>query len=101
MVTDNSFNDDEKFLKIGPDILDRLRMGGLDKVNESLESWLFDTSCQGSGDDITLGIMCRMDALEEKENPSDDKESDLKEDGLPHEQGEFGPCTNLADQLIE
>ena len=41
----------------------------LDVVNESLESWLLDVSRQGSGDDITLGIICRTDILEKKGIP--------------------------------
>lgn len=55
----NSFAEEKEFLKIGPDILDRLRSDGPDMVSANLESWLLDASRKGSGDDITLGIMCR------------------------------------------
>ena len=89
----NSFEKDEEFLKVGPDILDRLRLDGLDVVNASLESWLLDVSRQGSGDDITLGIICRTDILEKKRNSSDDKEGHLKEAGTLHKPGDPNTCT--------
>lgn len=61
----NSFRNEAGFLKVGSDILDIIHSDGLDKVNESLETWLTEASQVGSGDDITLGIICRMDILEE------------------------------------
>jgi len=61
----NSFRDEEAFLKVGTDIWRMIRSDGLDEVNESLEMWLTEASQIGSGDDITLGIICRMDALQE------------------------------------
>jgi hypothetical protein len=60
----NSFHNEVGFLKVGPDILEKIRSGGLDVVNEGLETWLSETSQLGSGDDITLGIICRMDTLD-------------------------------------
>jgi len=59
----NSFRDEEGFLKVGPDLLKILRLDGPDKVKESLEMWLTEASQAGSGDDVTLGILCRMEAL--------------------------------------
>lgn len=63
----NSFSSDNAFLKVGSDILDMIRADGLDAVESSVEGWLNDASQQGSGDDITLGILCRIDALLRKE----------------------------------
>ncbi|MGD0917813.1 MAG: PP2C family serine/threonine-protein phosphatase [Thermodesulfobacteriota bacterium] len=98
----NSFVDDKEFLKIGPDILDRLRMGGLDKVNESLESWLVDASRQGSGDDITLGIICRMDVLRINENSLDTEQTTSKDPGVPDNPGDLNPFSGaFADKSIE
>lgn len=59
----NSFPNDAEFLKVGPDLLKGLREEGLDKVNAELEGWLTDASTIASGDDITVGILCRLDAL--------------------------------------
>jgi hypothetical protein len=59
----NSFRDEASFFKVGSDLLDLLRSEGVDKVNASIKPWLAEASQIGSGDDITLGLMCRMDAL--------------------------------------
>jgi hypothetical protein len=59
----NSFRDDAGFLKVGSDLLEMIRAGGLDKVRDNLEGWLTEASQAGSGDDITLGILCRLDAV--------------------------------------
>lgn len=60
----NSFLDDTSFLKVGSDLLKLLRAESLSKISDSLEGWLVQASQEGSGDDITLGIICRMDALQ-------------------------------------
>jgi Protein phosphatase 2C len=62
----NSFRDDAGFLKVGSDLLDIIRADGLDKVKENLEGWLMQATQAGSGDDITLGILCRMEAVQEQ-----------------------------------
>jgi hypothetical protein len=59
----NSFRDEAGFLQVGADFLALIRADGLDAVHESLESWLSEASRNGSGDDITVGILCRTDAL--------------------------------------
>lgn len=58
----NSFETEEGFLKIGTDIAAMIQDGKWDEVNSNLESWLADASRQGSGDDISLGILAPMDA---------------------------------------
>ncbi len=63
----DSFSTEKEFLQIGPDILKMIRSDGLDKVNDHLEAWLDETSRIGSGDDITLGVVCRMDIFQKKE----------------------------------
>jgi serine/threonine protein phosphatase PrpC len=73
MTTDgyaNSFADDAGFLKVGSDILEMLRADGFDAVNRGVKGWLEEATRMGSGDDCTLGIICRMDALE-KHAPAD------------------------------
>lgn len=54
----NSFSDDRGFLKVGADLLQIIRTEGLESVNANLASWLSETSRLGSGDDITVGIVC-------------------------------------------
>jgi hypothetical protein len=57
----NSFRDEEGFLKVGADLLEMIRADGLDPIAKSLADWLNDTSQHGSGDDITVGLLCRAD----------------------------------------
>jgi serine/threonine protein phosphatase PrpC len=59
----NSFVSEEDFLKVGKDLLAMIRADGLDGVSQNLETWLSEASAAGSGDDITLAIICRADAL--------------------------------------
>jgi len=60
----NSFRQDADFMQVGTDYLGLMRADGLDAVEGRLESWLVEASEAGSGDDITLGILCWMDAIE-------------------------------------
>ena len=79
----NSFSEREGFLKVGSDLLEMLRSDGFDYVNESLSGWLEEATRVGSGDDTTLGIICRMDALKkqaETQMPSPPQEK--TEDGV-------------------
>jgi serine/threonine protein phosphatase PrpC len=69
----NSFRDSAGFLQVGADFLDMMREDGVDAVSEGLETWLTEASQQGSGDDVTLGIICRMDALQKPEPKAEPK----------------------------
>jgi serine/threonine protein phosphatase PrpC len=55
----NSFREDDGFLRVGRDILDIARHDGIDEVQSSLEGWLDETTREGSGDDITVGLIFR------------------------------------------
>ena len=59
----NSFSDSAGFFKVGSDLLEMLRADGFDPVNASLKGWLEEATRSGSGDDCTLGLICRMGAL--------------------------------------
>jgi len=56
----NSFRDDAGFLKIGADLLDILSAEGIGYINAHLEEWLTEASHSGSGDDISVGLLCRL-----------------------------------------
>lgn len=59
----NSFESDEAFQDAARDYWNMARKkDGLEAVRERLEEWLLDTSKEGSGDDITLGIIQRLSA---------------------------------------
>jgi len=57
----NSFRDESGFLQVGSDILDLVQENGLASVNDRLAGWLRDSTRAGSGDDVTLGILCSLD----------------------------------------
>jgi serine/threonine protein phosphatase PrpC len=57
----NSFRDDEGFFKVATDLLDMIRSDGIEKVDSNLEGWLSEASRAGSGDDITVGIIKRVE----------------------------------------
>jgi hypothetical protein len=60
----NCFSDDEGFFQVGGDFLGYLRESGPAFVEEKLEPWLRESSHDGSGDDITVGLAVRLGALE-------------------------------------
>jgi hypothetical protein len=51
---------------MAPDLLGLIRQDGLDRVQGSLEAWLTETSQLGTGD-VTLGLICGLDALGQPE----------------------------------
>lgn len=60
----NSFVNELEFIKVGKDMLEILRSDGIEAVDRSLEGWLTEATGAGSGDDTTLAIICRADALD-------------------------------------
>lgn len=59
----NSFRDEASFLLVGSDLLEMVCRDGLAGVGRELAGWLDEASQVGSGDDVTLGLLCRVDAL--------------------------------------
>jgi hypothetical protein len=66
----NSFADSGSFQKIGPDFLRLIRTHGVEYVHRDLGSWLDRASENGSGDDITLGLMVRQTAQSMPAHPN-------------------------------
>ncbi len=63
----NSFSEEAGFLKAGSDFLEMLGAEGFDFISENLKTWLEETTATGSGDDTTVGIIYRPDALKKPE----------------------------------
>ncbi len=59
----NCFSHDDDFFKVGADFLAYLRHEGAGYVREKLEEWLRQSSYDGSGDDITVGLAARANAI--------------------------------------
>ena len=57
----NSFKDEPSFLQVGPDLLNLIEANGLDQVQSDLPGWLAEASHAGSGDDVSLGLIYRME----------------------------------------
>jgi len=74
----NSFRDEAGFLKVGSVILETIRAEGIAKVKDNLEEWLSDSTNAGSGDDVTLGILCSLGVDEEKPKNSADQSHKAK-----------------------
>jgi len=55
----NAFRDDAGFRQVAADLWAMLREGGRDAVAPHLRGWLDEASAEGSGDDISLGLLWR------------------------------------------
>lgn len=53
----NSFENEEGFFKTAPEYLELIQSMGIYYAESYLEEWLLETTCKGSGDDISLGII--------------------------------------------
>jgi len=53
----NSFRNSGSFRQVGADIWQMIRNGEAGRVENSLESWLNEASADGSGDDISVGLI--------------------------------------------
>ena len=56
----NSYEDDDGFLSVGADLLAQLREDGAAAVQRDLPVWLEQVTREGSGDDVTLGLLCLL-----------------------------------------
>ncbi|MCE0484002.1 MAG: protein phosphatase 2C domain-containing protein [Methylacidiphilales bacterium] len=59
----NCFDNDNDFFQVGADLLAYLREQGVGYVDGQLAEWLRQSSHDGSGDDITVGLAARRSAL--------------------------------------
>jgi hypothetical protein len=59
----NSFKDDEAFFKVGTEFMEIIRSKGQEYVKKNLNVWLEETTKEGSGDDISLGLLINTNAL--------------------------------------
>lgn len=60
----NSFVSMDDYMQVGPDIYRFALENGLVGLKAELENWLNETSAQGSGDDVTVGILCSLSTIE-------------------------------------
>lgn len=58
----NSFASDDGFLAVADDLHTQIVRDGLDRVSDQLPTWLRTTSREGSGDDITVGLLLSLDS---------------------------------------
>jgi hypothetical protein len=81
----NSFRDDEGFFKFGTDVSKIIVAEGLPAVDASLPDWLAEITERGSGDDVSLGIVCRPPELAQPDTklPKEPKEPDEPKEPVP------------------
>lgn len=72
----NSFTSPAAFLQAGRDFLDLLLENRAEEVEENLGSWLKQTSARGSGDDISLGLLYRVEIEGRGKRPRREAEPD-------------------------
>lgn len=60
----NSFHSDGGFLQAGAELLGLMRSAGPRSICRGLGNWLNEASRLGSGDDITLAVLYRCDAIQ-------------------------------------
>jgi len=58
----NSYSSEEEFIKIGSDYLQMVQSSEMSQVMQQLPDFLKETSLKGSGDDITLGVIKRIES---------------------------------------
>jgi serine/threonine protein phosphatase PrpC len=63
----NSFSEEAGFLKAATDFFAMLGSEGHDFISDNLKSWLEEATRVGSGDDTTVGLIYRPDALKKPE----------------------------------
>jgi hypothetical protein len=79
----DSFSSDEEFRKVGSDLFEMIHSNKLEEIKSNLPGWLSEATRIGSGDDITLGILYRMDAFKVLDvSQSIEQEDHTKGEGL-------------------
>ncbi len=71
----DSFSSSKAFLKVGSDLLEMLHANKLEEIKSNLQGWLSEASRIGSGDDITLGILYRMEAFKDLDAPQSSEQA--------------------------
>jgi hypothetical protein len=80
----NSFSTIAGFHQVGSDLLHMLREpDGFGTVNRSVKGWLEEATAAGSGDDCTLAIICRMDALTASPSSTDMAQTSASQTNAP------------------
>lgn len=80
----NSFSTIAGFHQVGSDLLQMLREeDGFGTVNRNVKGWLEEATAAGSGDDCTLAIICRMDALKASHSSGDTASNTVAQDASP------------------
>lgn len=73
----NSYSSEEDFHEVAKEYLEKIRDRGIDAVKEELPNLLEEATTKGSGDDIALGIIRR---IENVDSDSSSKQADVFKD---------------------
>ncbi|WP_157633633.1 PP2C family serine/threonine-protein phosphatase [Thioflavicoccus mobilis] len=82
----NSFRDEAGFQQVARDLWEMIRSGGWDDIEEQLPDWLQEATEQGSGDDITVGLLAeRTDPRRPDAAPRLERDAEPNERATPTE----------------
>lgn len=95
----DSFSSSEAFHKVGSDLYEMIHANKLEEIKSNLSSWLSEASQIGSGDDITLGILCRMDAFNNLDVPQSNEQE--QENHIEGESLEPDAQSGHSDGLLQ
>jgi hypothetical protein len=88
----DSFSSEQEFFKVGSDLFEMTRSNNLEEIKSNLPGWLSEATQNGSGDDITLGILYRMDALVELASSQSTEQEDHTKGGSLELDSQSGHC---------
>lgn len=91
----NSYKTERDFFRVGEDILNIARTAGKAAINQDLGTWLKETSEEGSGDDITLGLIFREDVFRLPDG-DDEHSLDQAAETVGRDPGETGNANILS-----
>ncbi len=98
----NSFSSEEGFISIGKDYRQLIIEQGLDKVVEQLPGFLEETSSKGSGDDISLGIITRINPQTSDNSKQQTETSESQEvDETSENQEDMESTNSTVDEKVE
>ena len=79
----NCYQSDDDFFLVGSNIWKTIREQGVEEAGRSLKGWLEIATREGSGDDISVGLLCRESALKEQEAEEPPEVSQTQNPPLP------------------
>jgi len=101
----NSYLSEHEFEKVGIDLLENIcehpdgMHAGMDYIEENLANWLNEASEKGSGDDITVGIICNLSQI--KKYRDNNYEITIKKKEIKHVSDDTPPLAIKSEEIAK